>query len=94
MSLLGNNEGAIIYIELLRSKLIYLREIPFNDNKHKEEIGRFLVDLALVSEQLRRPSAGREEVRRLLSVFVPIGDMLQQEIARVRFATENASSAE
>jgi hypothetical protein len=88
-----NHDGATIYIELLRSKLIYLREITI-DNKDDDEIGRFLVDLTLVSEQLRRPSAGREEVRRLLAAFVPIGDMLQRQIARLRFTTENISSVE
>ncbi len=90
----GSNDGAIIYIELLRSKLIYLREILLSEDKDREEIGRFLVDLALISEQLRRPSGGREAVRRLLSTFVPIGDMLQRQIARLRFTTENFSSLE
>jgi hypothetical protein len=83
----SNNDGAIIYIELLRSKLIYLKEILFSNHKEEEDIGRFMVDLALISEQLRRPSAGRDEVRRLLSTFVPIGDMLQRHIARLRFTS-------
>jgi hypothetical protein len=90
----GNNDGAIIYIELLRSKLIYLKEILLNDDNDGTDISRFLVNLALISEQLRRPSTGREEVRRLLSTFVPIGDMLQRQIARLRFTTENISSVE
>jgi hypothetical protein len=90
----GNNDGAIIYIELLRSKLIYLREIPLSDDDDGREIGGFLVNLALVSEQLRRSTTGREELRRLVSTFVPIGDMLQRQIARLRFTTENISSVE
>jgi hypothetical protein len=90
----GSNDGAVIYIELLRSKLIYLREILLRDDKDGEEIGRFLVDIALISVQLRRPSAGRAEARRLLSTFVPVGDMLQRQIARLRFTTENVSSVE
>jgi hypothetical protein len=90
----GNNDGAIIYIDLLRAKLIYLREIALSDDIDGDEIGRFLVDLALISEQLRRRPAGRDEVRRLLSAFVPIGDMLQRHIARLRFTTETNTLAE
>jgi hypothetical protein len=64
------------------------------DDKDSEEIGGLLVNLALISEQLRRPAAGREEIRKLLSAFVPIGDMLQRQIARLRFTPLNISSAE
>jgi hypothetical protein len=90
----ANNNAAIIYIEFLRSKLIYLREIPLSDADDGTEISRFLVDLTLISEQLRRPLAGRGEISRLLSTFVPISDMLQRQIARLRFATENITSME
>jgi hypothetical protein len=87
----GNHAGAIIYMDLLRSKLIYLREVLLNDNKNGQEISRFLVDLALVSEQLRRPSTRREEIGGVLSTFIPIGNMLQRQIARLRFTPENIS---
>jgi hypothetical protein len=90
----SNHDSAIIYIDLLRSKLIYLREMFLRDDKDSEEIGGLLVNLALISEQLRRPAAGREEIRKLLSAFVPIGDMLQRQIARLRFTPLNISSAE
>lgn len=90
----GNHDNAIIYIDLLRSKLIYLREIFLRDDEDNEEIGGLLVNLALITEQLRRPAAGREEIRKLLSTFVPIGDMLQRQIARLRFTPENISSVE
>lgn len=90
----GNHDGATIYIELLRSKLIYLREVLLQDNQGGDQIGRFLVDLALISEQLRRSPTGRQDVRMLLSALVPIGDMLQRHIARLRFTPENLPSAE
>jgi hypothetical protein len=90
----GNHEGAIIYIDLLRSKLIYLREIFLRGDEENEEIGGFLVNLALISEQLRRPATGREEIRKLLSTFVPISDMLQRQIALLRFAPQNIPSTE
>jgi len=75
----GSHDGAIVYIDLLRSKLISLLELLLADSD--EEIGRFLVDLALISEQLGQPPAGREEVRKFVSTLVPIGDMLQRQIA-------------
>jgi hypothetical protein len=90
----GNHDSAIIYIDQLRSKLIYIREIFLRDDKENEEIGGFLVNLSLITEQLRRPAAGREEIRKLLSTFVPIGDMLQRQIARLRFTLENIPSVE
>jgi hypothetical protein len=90
----GNNESATIFIELLRAKLISLRETLPASDASDEEIGRLLVDLSLVADQLRSKLRGREEVRQLLPALVPISDMLQRHMARLRFASETLPKSE
>jgi hypothetical protein len=85
----GQQEGAMIFIELLRSKLIYLREMFPADDATSSEISKSLVDLVLISEQLRNPPTDRTEIGRLVGALVPVSDMLQSRIARVRFTPES-----
>jgi hypothetical protein len=85
----SQQEGAMIFIELLRSKLIYLREMFPVDEAASNEISKSLVDLALISDQLRNPPTDRAEIGRLVGALVPVSDMLQSRIARVRFTPES-----
>jgi hypothetical protein len=89
----GRYEGATIVIELLRTKLIFLREtLPLDDGS--PDIGAFLVDLSLISDQLRNPPTARADIRQLVGALVPVSDMLQSQIARLRFTSENLLTRE
>lgn len=86
---LGQRDGATIYIELLRSKLIYLREMLPADDISGSEISKSLVNLTLIADQLRNPPTARTEIRQLVTALVPISDLLQGHIARRRFTPSN-----
>jgi len=68
---LGQRDGAMIYIELLRSKLIYLREMLPSDDASGHEISKSLVDLTLIADQLRSLPTGRDEVGSWLARLYP-----------------------
>ena len=52
------------------------------------------MDLSLVADQLRSKPRGRDETRQLLSALVPVSDMLQRHMARLRFVSETLPRSE
>lgn len=83
----GRYDGATILIRQLRSTLIHIQEL-LEEQATRADISGFLVDLDLISRDLERPKLESADINILLSSLVPMGDMLERHIARLRFPSE------